>query len=167
MRGRPRPGSRQSRRREGAEPSQAVGAATVRSSRGPRDHRSQRACLRATPAGSLFVRPMYTVTVRSSAKVRKQRHEQLDDALAAVERVGRELADGTSERPVGGTLIRRLEPVQQVVGRIELTGPGRMRAGVDVRGDGSSEAYTGRLRRMLVEQRGDESAYEALRRAVS
>jgi hypothetical protein len=110
---------------------------------------------------------MYTVTVRSSAKVRKQRHEQLDDALAAVERVGRELADGTSERPVGGTLIRRLEPVQQVVGRIELTGPGRMRAGVDVRGDGSSEAYTGRLRRMLVEQRGDESAYEALRRAVS
>jgi hypothetical protein len=109
----------------------------------------------------------YTVTVRAAAKVRKQRHRQLDDALAAVERVGRELADGASERPVGGTLMRRLEPVQQVVGRIELAGPGRVRGGVDVRGDGSSEAYTGRLRRTLVEQRRGESAYDALRRALS
>jgi hypothetical protein len=99
--------------------------------------------------------------------VRKQRHEQLDEALAAIERVGRELADGASERPVGGTLMRRLEPVQRVVGRIELAGPGRMRGGVDVRGDGSSEAYTGRLRRALVEQRRGESAYDALRRALS
>jgi hypothetical protein len=110
---------------------------------------------------------MYTVTVRSSAKVRKERHGRLDEALAAVESKARELADDASERPVGGTLIRRLEPVQQVVGRIELAGPGRLRAGVDVRGDGSSEAFIGRLRRRLVEQRRGESAYDALRRAVS
>jgi hypothetical protein len=116
---------------------------------------------------SLFVRPMYTVTVRSSAKVRKQRHQGLDDALAAVERKGRELAEDASGRPLGGTLIRRLEPVQQVVGRIELAGPGRLRAGIDVRGDGSSEAFTGRLRRRVVEQRRGESAYDALRRAVA
>ena len=109
----------------------------------------------------------YTVTVRSSAKVRKERHQRLDDALAAVERKGRELADDVSERPVGGTLIRRIEPVHQVVGRIELAGPGRLRAGVDVRGDGSSEAFTGRVRRTLVEQRRGESAYDALRRVVS
>jgi hypothetical protein len=109
----------------------------------------------------------YTVTVRSGAKVRKQRHAQIDDALGQMERVGRELADDASERPVGGTLIRRLEPVQQVVGRIELAGPGRMRAGVDIRGDGSCEAYTGRVRRRLVAQRRGESAYEALRRALT
>jgi hypothetical protein len=109
----------------------------------------------------------YTVTVRSSAKVRKQRHTQLGDALAAMERVARELADGAAERPVGGTLMRRLEPVQRVIGRIELAGPGRVRAGVDVRGDGSSEAYTGRVRRRLVEQRRGESPYEALHRALS
>ena len=110
---------------------------------------------------------MYTVTVRSRAKVRKERHHDLGEALAALERNGRELAEDAAERPVGGTMIRRLEPVQQVVGRVELAGPGRLRAGVDVRGDGSSEAYTGRVRRTLVEQRGGESAYEALRRAVS
>jgi hypothetical protein len=109
----------------------------------------------------------YKVTVRSAAKVRKRRHGRLADALAEVERVGRELAGGTAERPVGGMLIRRLEPVQQVVGRIELAGPGGMRGGVDVRGDGSSEAFTGRLRRRLVEQRRDESAYDALRRALA
>jgi hypothetical protein len=108
----------------------------------------------------------YTVTVRSGGKVRKERHPDREEALAAVERIGGELADDVAERPVGGTLIRRLEPVQQVVGRIELAGPQRLRAGLDVRGDGSSEAYTGRLRRRLVEQRPGESAYDALRRAL-
>jgi hypothetical protein len=107
----------------------------------------------------------YKITVRSRAKVRKERHGALEAALAAIERIGRDLADGAAARPAGGTLIRRLEPVQQVVGRIELAGPG-VRAGVDVRGDGSSEAFTGRLRRTLVAQRGGEDAYGALRREL-
>ena len=109
----------------------------------------------------------YVVTIRSGAKVRKRRHEQLDDALADLERVAGELADGASARPAGGFLIRRLEPVQQVIGRIELAGPGRLRAGVDVRGDGSSEAFTGRVPRRVVEQRDGETAYDALRRELA
>jgi hypothetical protein len=108
----------------------------------------------------------FTVVVRSGAKVRKQRHGELADALSAIERVASELADGASARPAGGTLIRKLEPVQQVIGRVELRGPGRLRAGVDVRGDGSTEAYTGRVRRQLVEQRRRESAVDALRRVL-
>jgi hypothetical protein len=109
----------------------------------------------------------YTLTVRARPRQPRQRFARLDDALAEIEARGRELENGAGERAQGGTLMRRLEPVQIVVARLELTGPGRLRAGVDVRGDGSSEAFTGRVRRQLVEQRSGESAYDALRRALS
>jgi hypothetical protein len=112
-------------------------------------------------------RRSYRVVVRSGGEVRKDGYQELASALDAIERAGAELADGAAARPVGGSLVRRLEPVQQVVGRVELRGPSRLRAGVDVRGDGSSEAFTGRVRRTLIEQRGGESAYEALRRELS
>ena len=108
----------------------------------------------------------YTLTVRAGAKVRKKQHRGLAEGLDELEREGRELEGGADARPEGGTLIRRLEPVQIVVARLELSGPGRLRGGVDVRGDGSSEAFTGRLRRRVVEQRGDESPYDALRREL-
>lgn len=109
----------------------------------------------------------YTVTVRARPRTLKQRFAGLGDALAAIEDRGTELAERAAEQPRGGTLMRRLEPVQIVVARLELSGPGRLRAGVDVRGDGSSEAFTGRVRREVVEQRDGESAYDALRRALS
>ena len=76
-----------------------------------------------------------------------------------------ELEHNAHSQPRGGTLIRRLDPVQQVVARLELSGR-ELRAGVDVRGDGSSEAFTGRMRRRLIEQRRDETAYQALRRTL-
>ena len=109
----------------------------------------------------------FTVLVRAAGKVRKERYDDLRAALAAVDGLVDELADGAAARPLGGGLVRRLDPVQQVVGRIELTGPGRLRAGVDVRGDGSSEAFTGRVRRELVEQKRRESAVDALRRVLA
>jgi hypothetical protein len=108
----------------------------------------------------------FTVSVRSKGKVRKERFDDLRAALGAVDRSVGELTDDASARAVGGGFMRRLEPVQQVIGRVELTGPDRLRAGIDVRGDGSSEAFTGRMRRQLVEQRRRESAVDALRRVL-
>ena len=96
----------------------------------------------------------------------RERYDERAPALAALEAHGRELERDANARPVGGRLIRRIEAQQQVIARLELSGPGRMRAGVDVRGDGSSEAWTGRLRRQLVEQRRGESPYDALRRTL-
>jgi hypothetical protein len=110
--------------------------------------------------------PRYTLTVRSGARVGRQRFGALDEALDALERSGRELERGANAQVAGGRLMRRVEPVQQVVARLELSGPGRLRAGIDVRGDGSSEGFTGRVRRTLVAQRDGESAYDALRRAI-
>ena len=109
----------------------------------------------------------YTVVVRAGAKVRKQQLRALSEALDELEREGRELEADADARPEGGTIIRRLQPVQIVVARLEVSGPGRLRAGVDVRGDGSSEAFTGRLRRRVVEQRDGESPYDALRRELT
>ena len=106
----------------------------------------------------------YVVTIRRGPKVERQRYAGLAEALDAIEARGRELEGRSDAAPVGGRILRRIDPAHQVVARLELSRP---RAGVDVRGDGSSEAYTGRLRRRLVEQRRGESAYDALRRAVS
>ena len=96
----------------------------------------------------------------------RERYNELDAALGALERAGVEIQDSADARPEGGTFMRKITPVQQVVGRLELSGPRRLRAGVDVRGDGSSEAYTGRVRRRLIEGRPGESAYDALRRQL-
>jgi len=98
--------------------------------------------------------------------VERQKYEDLDGALVEIEFRGREIERSADADAAGGTLMRRVEPARQVVGRLELSGPG-VRAGVDVRGDGSAEAFTGRVRRSLVEQRRGESAYDALRRTVA
>jgi len=108
----------------------------------------------------------YRITVRIKARVERERAADLDGALAALQARGQELAAEARVPSEGGTLIRRFEPVQQVFGRLELAGPKGLRAGIDVRGDGSVEAFTGRIRRTLVRQQNDESAYDALRRVL-
>lgn len=109
---------------------------------------------------------MYTVTTRIGPRVERARFERLGVALDAIEERGEELSAGGRAPAAQPPLMRRFEPVQQVLARVELAGPRRLRAGVDIRGDGSTEGYTGRLRRRLVEQQGGESTYDALRRVL-
>ena len=108
----------------------------------------------------------YSLKTRRGAKVERDRFKALGDALAALERRGTQLQDEADAHTIDLKVGRRFEPVQQVFARMELAGPGRMRAGVDVRGDGSVEAWTGRVRRRLIEQLPRESAYDALRRTL-
>jgi hypothetical protein len=60
----------------------------------------------------------------------------------------------------------RFEPEQQVVARLELAGAGT-HAGLDIHGDGSQVAFTGRFRRRPIEARQDETATGALRRVLT
>jgi hypothetical protein len=107
----------------------------------------------------------YKLLVRDGPRVRRERFDDLDSALAALEARARELEESLDPQPVKSILGRDYQPIQQVRARLELRGP-RLRAGVDVRGDGSSEAFTGRVKRAIVEQRRGESPYDALRRAI-
>lgn len=112
----------------------------------------------------------WRLTVRIGPKVEHARFEGLAEALDALEARGRELARSATTAPVD-TKLKRFEPVQQVAARLELSGPERLlpsvRAGVDVRGDGSTEAFRGRIRRVILEQRPGEDAFAALRRALA
>jgi hypothetical protein len=110
-------------------------------------------------------RDRYTVTVRTGPAVEHHRFAELGPALDSLEQEMRALAQTERRNPVD-LRYREFTPVQQVAARGELSGPGRLRAGIDLRGDGSAEAFTGRVRRRLVEQREGESPYDALRRAL-
>jgi hypothetical protein len=107
----------------------------------------------------------WRVTVRDGPRVEKLRAAGLKEALDLVEREARALASGPGRRTVD-LRARTFTPQQQVAGRVELRGP-RVAAGVDVRGDGEAEAWTGRLRRAVVEQDGRETPYDALRRVLA
>jgi hypothetical protein len=92
----------------------------------------------------------YVLTERIRGKVAKRQFDDLDSALAALERRGHEL----EARADGGN---------RVIGRLELN----VKAGVDIAGDGGATPFTGRWTRREVQRQPGESAYDALRRILS
>lgn len=106
----------------------------------------------------------WKVTVRNGAKVERLRAATLPEALELLESETR-VAATTTRRGTVDVRIRRFEAGDQVAARAELRGPGT-RAGFDVRGDGTVQAWTGRMRRRLVEPEGRETPFDALRRVV-
>ena len=107
-------------------------------------------------------RAPYKVVMRVGPRVEKERHDSLDDALAALAA----RMPQVSRRPSTRAIARDYEPQQQVAGRFELHGPSGAHGGVDVRGDGSAEAYVGWIRKRLVDQREGETPLDALRREL-
>jgi hypothetical protein len=109
----------------------------------------------------------YTVTARSGPEVRRWRLEQLGPALDRLREVVDELAGRPAADRVTPPLMRTFEPGDRVVARVELSGPRRMRGGIDLRGDGAIDAFTGRIRRRQVEPQAGESSCDALARVLS
>jgi hypothetical protein len=107
----------------------------------------------------------WRVVVRTGPRVQRLRAESLDEALELLETETR-VAANTTRRGTIDVRLRRFEPADQVAARVELRGRGAARAGFDVRGDGSVEAWTGLVRRRLVEPGDGETPYEALRRTL-
>jgi hypothetical protein len=111
----------------------------------------------------------WRLTVRDGPRVERMRFETLGETLDALERRLDELAPGVRRRTIN-VGRRRYDPARQVAVRAEVAGPstgllrGGVRGGVDLRGDGSAEAYTGRLKRALVRPLPGETAYDCLRR---
>jgi hypothetical protein len=101
----------------------------------------------------------YRVTIRRGPQVR---HEDWDSPEAAIAAVARHVQRAPGRVAVV-SLGRRYEPGDQVAARIEVKGRG-VRAGVDVRGDGTLQAWKGRVFRKALP--GDD-ALKALRQSVS
>jgi hypothetical protein len=103
----------------------------------------------------------YRLTVRRGPKIEKDTRETLAEALDVLEAYARTAA----RREAVDFISRRYEPGDLVALRIELKGDG-VRAGLDVHGDGSAVAWTGRIRRTAVEPQDGEGPIAALRRTL-
>jgi hypothetical protein len=112
----------------------------------------------------------WRVTVRVGPKVEKVRTATLEQALEELETRTRVAAVAEGRRGAIDLRYRRFEPEQQVIARSEVRGPGRgrpsVRAGLDVRGDGDVQAWTGGVDRTLLTPAEGETAYDVMRRTL-
>ncbi len=111
-----------------------------------------------------------TLTVREGPKFTRHRCDTVGDAIGIVRDEALRLSAGANGRPVQ-SLARKMEPVERVVARVEVKiAEGRLRgarrAGVDVRGDGSLEAYRGGFTRRVVDPLPGEDVFGAVHRAL-
>jgi len=110
--------------------------------------------------------PRWKLTVRHGSRVEHRRLDTLEEAVETLRDRIDKLAGTASRKPVE-VFSRRFEPVAQVTARGEIAGPRGVRAGIDLRGDGSKEAFVGRWRRSVVAVAPGETPYDALRRELA
>jgi len=110
----------------------------------------------------------YKLTVRQGPRVVRQKFDDLDSAVAALERHAKDIR---SAGPLPARkMLRDFEPETQVAGRVEISTGGLLRrgedAGVDVMGDGSFVAFRGGMRRSELDP-GERGPFEAVRRSLA
>jgi hypothetical protein len=112
----------------------------------------------------------WRVVVRAGSRVERDTLDSLPAALDVLEERTRAAAAGPEARAID-LRARRWAPEDQIAARAEVAGPQRwrpdVRAGIDVRGDGSVQAWTGAPERRALEPASGEDAYAALRRALA
>jgi hypothetical protein len=110
----------------------------------------------------------YRLTVREGPKVDREQFDDLDAAIEALRARAEEVLEGGPLPAVKA--FRDFEPSRRVAARLEISTGGWMRgsdAGVDVMGDGEVIAFSGGMRRTPLEPDGEETPYEAVRRALA
>jgi hypothetical protein len=110
----------------------------------------------------------WRLVIRHGPRVERESFDELDSALAAMERHSDEIRrEGPLEEV---SAIREYEPGQRVHARLELStgGPFRGReAGMDVMGDGALVPYVGVVRKRPLEAPPGQSAFDAIRAALA
>jgi hypothetical protein len=110
----------------------------------------------------------WKVTVRHGPRVGRKKFKTLDEAIADARRRVDEI--GREDRLPPISMLRDFTPSERVTARIEISGPGLIRApegGVDVMGDGHAIAYTGAIRKRQIEADSLDHAFELLRDALA
>jgi hypothetical protein len=110
----------------------------------------------------------WRLVIRHGSRVEKENFDELDAALAAMERHSMEIRRKGPLREVSA--IRDYAPGQQVQARLELSTGGLLRgreAGMDVMGDGALVPYVGVVRKRRLESPPGRSPFEAIRAALT
>jgi hypothetical protein len=110
----------------------------------------------------------YRLTIRHGSKVRKERFDDLGAAVEAMEESVRDIRREGPLREV--TALRQYRPDRLVHARLELSTGGFLggrEVGIDVMGDGALIPYVGVVRKRELEPADDETAFDAVRAALS
>ena len=111
----------------------------------------------------------FVLKLREGPKVTRERCATAQELFDRVEVLADEMADRADRTPVK-SMFRDYEAIELVHGRIEVSiAQGAFkhrRGGIDVRRDGSIEAFVGRASRTVVEPTPGETIPQALKREL-
>lgn len=106
----------------------------------------------------------YTLAIQREGSSKTERFDSLEDALAGLQAELNSAGPGARRETVNA-FVREYQPDELVAMRLEIRGGG-LCGGIDLHGDGSQAAYTGRIRRKAIVPEPGENAVSALRRTL-